>query len=46
MSDPDPDDYQPRPLMGRMFWVMLALSVVCVGAGAAVAILAPRFLAP
>jgi hypothetical protein len=46
VSDPDPDDWQPKPLMGRMFWIMLALSVVCVAAGAAVALLAPRFLAP
>jgi hypothetical protein len=42
----DPDDWRPKPLMGRMFWTMLALSVVCVAAGAAVALLAPRFLAP
>ena len=45
MNDPD-DDWQPKPLMGRMFWVMLALSVVCVLAGVGVAMLAPRFLAP
>ena len=42
----DPDDWQPKPLMGRMFWIMLALSVVCVAAGAAVALLAPRFFTP
>ena len=46
MSDPEPDDHEPRPLMGRMFWIMLALSVVCVLAGVGVAALAPRFLAP
>jgi len=44
VSDPDPDE--PKPLMGRMFWIMLALSVVCIAAGVAVAFLAPRLLAP
>ena len=45
MSDRDPDDYEPRPLMGRTFWVMLVFAFLCVVAGVAVA-LAPRFLAP
>lgn len=42
MSDPDPDDWQPKPLMGRTFWVMLILGFVCVLAGAAVAAFVPR----
>ncbi|MBY0397542.1 MAG: hypothetical protein K2X91_13895 [Thermoleophilia bacterium] len=47
MSPPDDDDgYEPRPLMGRTFWIMLALSVVCVVAGAAVAWLLPALLGP
>ena len=47
MSPPDPDDdWQPKPLMGRMFWVMLALGLVCVAAGAAVAWLLPHIMPP
>jgi hypothetical protein len=45
-QDPDPDDYQPKPLMGRAFWLLLVFAFVCVVAGAAVAMLGPRFLAP
>lgn len=42
----DPDDERPpRPLMGPTFWIMLALSVVCVLAGAFVAMVLPRLLA-
>ena len=46
MGPPDPDDdFEPRPLMGPTFWIMLALGLACVLAGAAVAWLLPRFLA-
>lgn len=44
MSDPD-DNWRPRPLMGRAFWIMLVLGFVCVVAGAAVAWLLPGLLA-
>ena len=44
MNDLDPDDDQPKPLMGRMFWVMLVFGFVCVLAGAAVALLLPRLV--
>ena len=43
MSGPDPDDWQPKPLMGRTFWVMLVLGFICIVAGAAVAAFVPRF---
>ncbi len=46
MSDQDPpgddDGFTPRPLMGRAFWALLLLALVCVLAGIAVATLAPR----
>lgn len=38
-----PDD-RPKPLMGPLFWAMLALGAVCILAGVAVAALAPRLL--
>jgi flagellar basal body-associated protein FliL len=44
MSEPDDDGYQPRPLMGRSFWIMMAISIICVIAGAAVAWLLPALL--
>ena len=43
---PDPDDYRPRPLMGRAFWLLLVFAFVCVVAGAGVAMLAPRLFPP
>lgn len=46
MGDPDPDDWQPKPLMGRTFWVMLVLGFVCVLAGIGVAALIPRLFPP
>jgi hypothetical protein len=43
-SDPpdDPDDDRPRPLLGPTFWALIAFGLLCVLAGAAVALLAPR----
>ncbi|HEY0651170.1 MAG TPA: hypothetical protein VGD44_24995, partial [Phenylobacterium sp.] len=52
MSQPDPDlprdpaEYRPKPLMGWTFWAMLVFGIVCVLAGAGVALLAPRLLTP
>lgn len=45
-EDPDPDDYRPKPLMGRTFWVMLVFGFLCVMAGIGVALLLPRLLPP
>lgn len=42
----DPAEYRPRPLLGVGFWAMIALCVLCVLAGAAVAVFAPRLLKP
>lgn len=39
----DPAEYRARPLLGPSFWALIALCVLCVLAGAAVAVLAPRF---
>jgi hypothetical protein len=39
----DPADYRPRPLLGVTFWAMLALCVLCVLAGIAVAAYLPHF---
>ena len=44
MAEPDDDGWQPKPLMGRTFWIMLALGLVCVVAGAGVAWLLPQLL--
>jgi hypothetical protein len=41
----DPDDVRPKPLMGPLFWVMLAFGAVCILAGVAMALWAPRLLA-
>lgn len=41
----DPADYRPRPLMGFSIWALLAFGFVCVLAGVALAILAPRIWA-
>ena len=40
MSDPD-DDFEPRPLMGRGFWLLMVFAALCVIAGIAVAVLGP-----
>jgi hypothetical protein len=51
VSPPDPDlppdpeeDERPRPLLGPMFWALIAFGLLCVLAGAAIALLAPRLL--
>ena len=50
MSEPDapedPAEYRPKPLMGWLFWVMLAFGTLCVLAGAGVALLLPKLLPP
>jgi hypothetical protein len=47
MSAPkDPADYRPRPLLGITFWAMLALMLLCVLAGLAVANYGPRLFSP
>lgn len=40
----DPADYRPRPLMGVTFWAMIALMMLCVLAGVAIANFGPRLL--
>lgn len=40
----DPAEYRPRPLLGPMFWAIVAFGVLCILAGAGVALLGPRFL--
>lgn len=40
----DPADYRPKPLMGPGFWALIAFGVLCVLAGAAVAMFVPRLL--
>lgn len=40
----DPAEYRPKPLIGVGFWAMIALCVLCVLAGAAVATLGPKLL--
>jgi len=42
----DPAEYRPKPLLGATFWAMIALCVLCVLAGVAVASFLPRWLAP
>jgi hypothetical protein len=50
MSPPEPDlpkdpaEYRPKPLLGIGFWALIAFGVLCVLAGAAVAMLGPRLL--
>jgi len=40
----EPDDPPLRPLMGPAFWAMLAFCALCILAGVAFAVLAPRLL--
>jgi len=40
----DPAEYRPKPLMGLGFWALIAFGVLCVLAGAAVALLGPKLL--
>ncbi|MFI4965370.1 MAG: COG4223 family protein [Caulobacterales bacterium] len=42
----DPAAYRPRPLLGMTFWAMLALMLLCVLAGVAVASFGPRLFGP
>lgn len=41
----DPAEYRPKPAAGSTRWAVMALCVVCVLAGAAVGLVAPRILA-
>lgn len=42
-----PSDPEPRPVLSRGFWLMMALAVVCMAAAAVVALYGPRlFPAP
>jgi hypothetical protein len=38
----DPAEYRPKPLLGATFWAMLALMLLCVLAGVAVATVVPK----
>lgn len=40
----DPAEYRPKPLMGPGFWALIAFGVLCVLAGAGVAVFGPRLL--
>ena len=40
----DPAEYRPKPLMGTGFWALLAFGILCVLAGAGVALLGPKLL--
>jgi len=42
----DPAEYRPRPLMGATYWAMMALMLLCVLAGVAIALFVPKVLAP
>lgn len=42
----DPAAYRPRPLMGVTFWAMIALMLLCVLAGVAIANFGPRLFGP
>ena len=42
----DPAAYRPRPLLGVTFWAMLALMLLCVLAGVAIAEFGPRLFTP
>ncbi len=42
----DPAAYRPRPLMSATYWAMMALMLLCVLAGVAIALFVPRLLAP
>jgi len=42
----DPAEYRRKPLLGVTFWAMLALMLLCVLAGVAVANFGPRLFAP
>jgi hypothetical protein len=42
----DPAEYRPKPLMGLGFWALIAFGILCVLAGAGVAVFGPRLLPP
>ena len=42
----DPAEYRPRPLMSATYWAMMALMLLCVLAGVAIAVFVPKLLAP
>lgn len=42
----DPAAYRPRPLLGVTFWAMLALMLLCVLAGVAIASFEPQWFGP
>jgi hypothetical protein len=42
----DPADYRPKPLLGVTFWAMIALMLLCVLAGVAIADFGPRLFGP
>jgi hypothetical protein len=42
----DPADYRPRPLMGVTFWAMIALMLLCVLSGVAIAKFGTRWFGP
>ncbi|HXA39928.1 MAG TPA: mitofilin family membrane protein [Phenylobacterium sp.] len=42
----DPADYRPRPLLGVTFWAMIALMLLCVLAGVAIANFGPKWFGP
>ena len=46
VSAPSDADDCPRPLMGAMFWAMIALLLLCVAGGVAVAVVVPRVFGP
>jgi hypothetical protein len=41
----DPAEYRPRPLLGVSFWIIVVFGLVCVLAGVALALFAPRLWA-
>jgi hypothetical protein len=41
----DPAEYRPKPLLGATFWAMIALMLLCVLAGVAVATVVPKVFA-
>lgn len=41
----DPAEYRPKPLLGAAFWAMIALMLLCVLAGVAVATVVPKVFA-
>jgi hypothetical protein len=42
----DPAAYRPRPLLGVTFWAMIALMLLCVLAGVAIANFGPKWFGP